>query len=257
MFHPGYWGRHVGYYGGVNYGFGYMGIGFVGGEWHGRDFRYNTAVMHVNRERIRNVYEDRTIVNRYTVVNDRHVAYSGGPGGIRHDPRPEERVAMREQHMAPSSFQQQHIQAARSDRSLYVKNNGGRPQTLAVERPLTGGGHGTAPNVRQNQPGGFNGNNRPETRPAPGVQNRQTMQQPGNASRTPSEQPRNMNQRPAQENRSAPQYRPTPETRPAPQYRPAPEARPAPQRPTPQARPAPPPRQEQNHRPEQKEPRGH
>jgi WXXGXW repeat (2 copies) len=77
IFHPGYWGRHVGYYGGVNYGFGYMGIGFVGGEWHGRDFRYNTAVMHVNRERIRNVYEDRTIVSRYTVVNDRHVAYSG------------------------------------------------------------------------------------------------------------------------------------------------------------------------------------
>ncbi len=32
VFHPGYWGQHVGYYGGVNYGFGYMGIGFVGGE---------------------------------------------------------------------------------------------------------------------------------------------------------------------------------------------------------------------------------
>jgi WXXGXW repeat (2 copies) len=29
--HPGYWGPHVGFYGGVNYGFGYGGIGFVGG----------------------------------------------------------------------------------------------------------------------------------------------------------------------------------------------------------------------------------
>ena len=43
----GYWGPHVGYYGGVNYGFGYMGIGFAGGVWAGGAFRYNTAVMRV------------------------------------------------------------------------------------------------------------------------------------------------------------------------------------------------------------------
>ena len=36
VFHGGYWGPHVGYYGGVNYGFGYMGIGFVGGMWRGQ-----------------------------------------------------------------------------------------------------------------------------------------------------------------------------------------------------------------------------
>src|ERR1700741_523487 len=47
LFHPGYWGPHVGYYGGVNYGFGYMGVGFVGGRWHDHDFLYNTAVVHV------------------------------------------------------------------------------------------------------------------------------------------------------------------------------------------------------------------
>src|ERR1700720_334077 len=29
----GYWGPHVGFYGGVNYGFGYGGVGFVGGRW--------------------------------------------------------------------------------------------------------------------------------------------------------------------------------------------------------------------------------
>lgn len=33
--HPGYWGPHVGFYGGVQYGFGYTGVGFVGGVWHG------------------------------------------------------------------------------------------------------------------------------------------------------------------------------------------------------------------------------
>src|SRR5450631_146132 len=48
-FYPGYWGPHVGFYGGVNYGFGYWGSGFVGGRWEGNRFRYNTAVVHVNR----------------------------------------------------------------------------------------------------------------------------------------------------------------------------------------------------------------
>jgi hypothetical protein len=47
-FHHGYWGRHVGYYGGVDYGGGYGGVGFAGGEWRGNSFAYNTAVMHVN-----------------------------------------------------------------------------------------------------------------------------------------------------------------------------------------------------------------
>lgn len=27
IFHPGYWGPHVGYYGGINYGYGYYGYG--------------------------------------------------------------------------------------------------------------------------------------------------------------------------------------------------------------------------------------
>src|SRR6266851_7755402 len=35
VFHPGYWGPHVGFYGGVNYGFGYGGSGFYGGRWEG------------------------------------------------------------------------------------------------------------------------------------------------------------------------------------------------------------------------------
>ena len=32
-------GPHIGFYGGINYGFGYIGIGFVGGYWdHDRYF---------------------------------------------------------------------------------------------------------------------------------------------------------------------------------------------------------------------------
>ena len=33
FWHAGYWGPHVGFYGGVNYGFGYFGRGFEGGYW--------------------------------------------------------------------------------------------------------------------------------------------------------------------------------------------------------------------------------
>ena len=35
-FHHGYWGLHIGFYGGVDYGFGYIGIGYFGGYWHGQ-----------------------------------------------------------------------------------------------------------------------------------------------------------------------------------------------------------------------------
>jgi hypothetical protein len=48
VFHPGYWGSTVGFYGGVNYGYGYFGTGYTGGHWIGNSFAYNTAVSHVD-----------------------------------------------------------------------------------------------------------------------------------------------------------------------------------------------------------------
>jgi hypothetical protein len=44
---PGYWGRTVGFYGGINYGFGYFGTGFWGGYWNGGHFFYNSAYNHL------------------------------------------------------------------------------------------------------------------------------------------------------------------------------------------------------------------
>src|SRR6202046_3748979 len=35
LFHAGYWGPHVGFYGGISYGFGYFGNGYEGGRWDG------------------------------------------------------------------------------------------------------------------------------------------------------------------------------------------------------------------------------
>ena len=135
VWHPGYWGPHVGYYGGVNYGFGYMGVGFAGGLWVGGAFRYNTAVMHVGPG-IHNVYVDNTIVHNTTIINDRHVAYSGGPGGINHPPTAQETAFSHEQHMAPTSFQTQHQTAAMHNVNSFASHNGGHPANAAMARPM-------------------------------------------------------------------------------------------------------------------------
>lgn len=265
MFHPGYWGNHVGYYGGVNYGFGYMGIGFVGGMWRGHDFMYNTAVMHVDRGRFHNTYMDRGSVDRYTVRNDRRVAFSGGPGGINHGPTAEERFAERDRHVEATQFQHSHESAAMGDRSNYFRNNNGRPSNAAVARPLSGGNPGrgnegrgnfnNAPNANQN-----NGGNRNMYNAQPNNGNNQNRnfnnQQPNggnNQNRNFNNQPQNngMNQ-----NRQAPQSHAVPEQmRTAPQQqRVAPQqqqqVRPAPQ-PQQQSRPAP--QQQQRVAPQQQQ----
>ena len=77
-FHAGYWGPHIGFYGGVNYGFGYVGVGFAGGRWVGNSFAYNRAVMNVNVTMIHNTYNE-TVINNVSVTK---VSYNGGPGGI-------------------------------------------------------------------------------------------------------------------------------------------------------------------------------
>jgi hypothetical protein len=141
LWHEGYWGPHVGYYGGVNYGGGYQGIGYAGGEWNGGMFAYNTAVINVDRRRVNNVYVNQTIVNQTTIINNNHVAYAGGPGGIQHQPLPEERMAERDQHERPTGIQQQHIVAARGDRSNFSKVNGGAPRAVVSARPLAAETH--------------------------------------------------------------------------------------------------------------------
>ena len=47
FWNAGYWGPVVGYYGGINYGFGYFGIGFYGGYWGGGHFWYNTCYNNI------------------------------------------------------------------------------------------------------------------------------------------------------------------------------------------------------------------
>ena len=50
FFNEGYWGIGVGFYGGINYGFGYFGRGYDGGHWDNGHFFYNTAYNRVNAD---------------------------------------------------------------------------------------------------------------------------------------------------------------------------------------------------------------
>src|ERR1700733_382355 len=76
IFHAGYWGPHVGFYGGVNYGFGYGGVGFGGGRREGGHFAYNTAVFNVDRTVIHNTYIDRTVIIHSNIGN--RTSFNGG-----------------------------------------------------------------------------------------------------------------------------------------------------------------------------------
>jgi hypothetical protein len=130
LFHEGYWGPHVGFYGGISYGFGYFGFGYEGGRWDHDRFFYNRSVNNVNVTEIHNVYNT-TVINN----NVNHVSYNGGNGGINVRPRPEEERAQNERHIAPVAVQARHMQEARSNPQQRASVNMGRPAVAATARP--------------------------------------------------------------------------------------------------------------------------
>ena len=130
LWHAGYWGPHVGFYGGVNYGFGYSGVGFIGGIWAGNVFRYNTAVVNVNTTVVRNVYVDRTVIHNTTIVNR---ASFNGTGGIMARPNAGEMSAMNERHVQATSTQISHQSLAGRDHNQLASVNHGTPGTAAMD----------------------------------------------------------------------------------------------------------------------------
>lgn len=137
VWHGGYWGPHVGFYGGINYGYGYTGVGFVGGEWRGREFAYNRSVTNVNVTVIHNTY-NRTIINNNTTIN--RVSFNGG-SGVNARPSGEELRAEREHHVRATDDQMRHEHAASSNREQFASVNHGRPTVAASARPGVFRGH--------------------------------------------------------------------------------------------------------------------
>ena len=132
VWNAGYWGPHVGFYGGINYGFGYFGVGYQGGYWRDRAFYYNRAVNNVNVTRINTTYNT-TVVNNNINVN--RVSYNGGAGGIAVRPTAQEETFAREAHRGPTQAQLTHERTASTNRAMLASVNQGRPSITATPRP--------------------------------------------------------------------------------------------------------------------------
>jgi hypothetical protein len=147
--HAGYWGPQVGFYGGVNYGFGYTGTGYQGGYWdHGRLF-YNRAANNMGSVQVTNVF-DKPVQNG----TSNHVSFNGGSGGTQARPTAEEESAAHERHTPPTALQTQHEHAAAGDKSLFANVNHGHPDVAATSRPADLQNRGVQPGQAATGPRG-------------------------------------------------------------------------------------------------------
>ena len=131
-FHPGHWGTHIGFYGGINYGFGYVGLGYEGGYWNKDHFTYNTVYNNVNRNVIHNTYSYN--VKRVTEVS--HTSFNGGREGVQVRPRPQEVVARQEPYAPRMNTQVQHAESFRTVKSQFASVNHGQPPNVADAHPI-------------------------------------------------------------------------------------------------------------------------
>ncbi len=141
LFHQGYWGQHVGFYGGVNYGYGYNGLGYEGGRWEGNRFLYNTTVNNFGGLHVTNVYSQTVVA----APGAGRASFNGGPGGIALKPTPEQERLTAEAHVRPTQLQVTHARMASMDATQFHANNKGKPAVAATERPGDLKGPGAVP----------------------------------------------------------------------------------------------------------------
>lgn len=156
VFYDGYWSPHVGFYGGINYGFGYFGTAFEGGHWENKQFFYNTAVTNVNTTEIHAVYNTPVVNNIANNIAQNganngaanptanRISYNGGNGGINARPSPEDEAAARERHIPPVAAQAKQLQQARTDPQQRASVNMGKPLVAATPKPGEFKGPGVA-----------------------------------------------------------------------------------------------------------------
>jgi hypothetical protein len=130
IWRSGYWGPRVGFYGGINYGFGYFGVGYHGGYWRDGAFYYNRAVNNVNVTRIHNTYST-TVVNNASV---NRVSYNGGAGGVTANATAQEEAFARQTHRGPTQAQLTHEWTASSNRGMLASVNQGQPSIATTPR---------------------------------------------------------------------------------------------------------------------------
>lgn len=140
VFHHGYWGDHVGFYGGINYGCGYTGVGYAGGYWGHHGFYYNRSVNRIDNVHITNVY-NKTVIHNF---NANRVSYNGGRGGVVAHATPQQLAFARHSRMGPVAAQQQQMNVASHDPAMRLSSNHGNPPVAATQRPGAFGAGATA-----------------------------------------------------------------------------------------------------------------
>jgi WXXGXW repeat (2 copies) len=140
-FRPGYWGQRVGFYGGIDYGFGYSGAGYQGGRWDNGRFFYNTTVNNIGAAHIANVYNQPVVANATT----NRASFNGAAGGVVAKPTNEELLAEKEQHVRPTKLQTDQARASGMRSEQFVSTNRGKPAIAATARPGEFKGKGVVP----------------------------------------------------------------------------------------------------------------
>lgn len=157
MFYPGHWGQYIGFYGGINYGFGYFGAGYEGGYWHGGHFFYNRVYNNVNTHVVHNVYSyntgNRGYVNR--AGNTPRASYHGGTSGVQVRPRSSDATAWHQPTAPRMNTQVQYAHSYQSNRGQLANVNHGRPAVTATSRPIPAQ-HNVRPSVQNQGRGGQN-----------------------------------------------------------------------------------------------------
>lgn len=131
VWRAGYWGPHVGFYGGVNYGFGYVGSGYAGGYWQNGALFYNRTVVNIGSARVVNVYQQPA----RSVAVGASVSFHGGRGGTTATPTVAEQAAAREPHRPPTAAQVQQKKWASTQRDLLTSVNHGKPAITSTQKP--------------------------------------------------------------------------------------------------------------------------
>jgi len=155
VWHGGYWGPHVGFYGGINYGYGYTGVGFAGGYWRGREFYYNRSVAHLNERIAAEHSYERAVAH----AEANRTSFNGGRGGIQSRPSTAELAAEREHHVQATSLQTQHEHMASTNKAMFASNNHGQPSIAATSKAgeFKGSGVVAARPANSPQPGANQG----------------------------------------------------------------------------------------------------
>jgi hypothetical protein len=129
LFSDGYWGPQVGFYGGVDYGYGYDGSGYGGGRWQGDRFYYNSQANNFGGRRIDATYR------QDLATHDNRVSFNGGPGGLHAAPAKDEIAAAQARHAPPTSGQREQARMASAEPQLRASVNRGSPPIAATSRP--------------------------------------------------------------------------------------------------------------------------